>query len=167
MASKYNNKKTTIDVGKRYWEKVNIKSEDECWEWKAKATYSSGYGCAHFDFGNGLKLQGAHRISFYLTNGAIPHKLDILHSCDNKKCCNPKHLSAGTKNQNMKEAWDRGLVSLRPPSVKSHKITAEQVREIRKRHSGGESRSRLAREFGYSKSGMDHIISRRHWDHVK
>lgn len=40
----------------------------------------------------------------------MPPGLFVLHSCDNKRCVNPAHLSLGTCSQNAKEAVARGLV---------------------------------------------------------
>lgn len=33
---------------------------------------------------------------------------NVLHQCDNPKCCNPNHLRRGTRAQNMRECVARG-----------------------------------------------------------
>lgn len=82
-----------------------VNSSTECWEWKGLKG-SSGYG--HFKvFG---KFVGCHRYSYELHNGYIPEGMEVIHSCDNRICINPDHLSVGTHSQNMKEAKDRNRI---------------------------------------------------------
>jgi hypothetical protein len=56
----------------------------------------------------GEKLIRAHRLSYEIHYGKIPDGMLVLHSCDNKLCVNPSHLSCGDHSQNIKEAWERG-----------------------------------------------------------
>lgn len=46
---------------------------------------------------------------------------------------------------------------------KKHKVTAEQVREIRRRLAEGERPSRLAKEFGLSQGYVSNIKAGRTW----
>lgn len=76
-----------------------------CWPWTARK-HPAGYGETHI---RGVGSQGAHRVALML---ARPGELttdrpETLHSCDNKPCCNPAHLSAGTRSQNMTEYFAR------------------------------------------------------------
>ena len=52
------------------------------------------------------KIVYSHRIAYYLKIGKIPKKKPyILHKpeiCHNPSCCNPKHLKAGTQDENNK-----------------------------------------------------------------
>lgn len=87
----------------RFWEKVDIKSSDECWEWQAYRN-KKGYGC--FRLGG---VEQAHRVAYVITNGQISDgKPQINHSCDNRSCCNPAHLWAGTQLENMRDAKAKG-----------------------------------------------------------
>lgn len=89
----------------RFWKKVQ--KTDTCWIWTGAVT-TTGYGV--FQRGKrGEKLYKAHRFSYSLHKGDIPKRGLILHSCDNKKCVNPDHLSIGNHSKNLKEAWDRGM----------------------------------------------------------
>lgn len=46
------------------------------------------------------------------------------------------------------------------------KLTAEDVREIRRRIAGGEVKRRLAAEFGVTPTAIQAVASRRSWKHV-
>ena len=82
---------------KRFWEKVDIKGTGECWNWVA-AIDTSEYGAFKY---NGKKVN-SHRMAWFLTYGDFPDLL-VLHSCDNRKCCNPNHLFLGTYRDNVKD----------------------------------------------------------------
>lgn len=87
----------------RFWSKVIVAGPDECWEWVGRR-HKFGYGV--------FRLKDhpyrAHRIALMLkTQAIIPVGLLSLHSCDNRACCNPKHLRAGTGYDNMMDAITR------------------------------------------------------------
>jgi hypothetical protein len=153
----------------RLWSKVLKGGPDDCWTWQSPAI-SAGYGAIYWPTPSGLKAVGAHRAAYNLATMCWPLQgEDVMHSCDNKRCCNPRHLSVGTRNENMRQAHERGLIPKRDMVGENHplhKVTERQVIEIRARHRGGETRSTLAKEFGFTKSGMDHLIARRTWSHV-
>ena len=71
------------------------------------ATSTSGYGVLQKGR-RGEGLARAHRLSYEIHHGEIPEGKLILHSCDNKRCVNPDHLSVGDHSRNIKEAWERG-----------------------------------------------------------
>ena len=53
---------------------------------------SSGYGSIRI----GDRVVGAHRVAYEVYKGAIGKNLQVLHKCNNPKCCNPEHLYLGT-----------------------------------------------------------------------
>src|SRR4051812_13356235 len=81
----------------RFWEKVDIRSNDECWPWKA-CKNEHGYGL--FGVGN-KRLKTSNRVAYELAVGPIPDGLRICHKCDNPPCCNPRHLYPATQRHNM------------------------------------------------------------------
>lgn len=110
---------------KRFWDKVDIKSENDCWEWKAYRTKRSGYG----SFGIKYSVIAAHRVAWMLTNGEIPANLYVLHKCDNPPCVNPKHLFIGTQKDNMDDCASkkRNVQSKKTHCPSGHEYSGENL----------------------------------------
>jgi len=90
------------NMERRFWSKVDIRKLDECWNWKRSKR--GGYGKFWAD-----KEVGAHRYayeSYYKVK--IPKGKMVLHKCDNRACCNPKHLYLGNAQDNMNDLHARG-----------------------------------------------------------
>ena len=111
---------------KRFWDKVDVGLDDECWNWTAFKR--AGYGRFRF---NG-KIYDAHRFAWLLMNGEIPDGMVVLHSCDNPSCCNLKHLSLGTQKENVADCIEKGR---RASDKKTHcKYGHELVQKKRQRY---------------------------------
>ena len=151
----------------RFWEKVDRRSENECWLWTATRT-KFGYG----SFRVGSQSDGtrrkemAHRMAFMLATGQdIPPGKVVMHSCDNPQCVNPAHLSVGTYSENGKAAYDRQrrFSTVKPRAQHPRaKLTEEQVTYIK---TVGKSRTLrdLAKEFGVSDSTIDAVRRNVNW----
>ncbi len=101
-----------IPDAERFWSKV--KKTNDCWVWLASrkgGRCKRKYGA--FATGGRLQKQSwyAHRYSYFLFHGSIPEGLDIMHECDNGLCVNPKHLKAGTREENMADASRRDRIA--------------------------------------------------------
>ena len=86
-----------------FWKHVKRQAPGECWPWTGtKDRY--GYGNVKIENKNMI----ASRVAYRMVRGeAFDEKLHVLHSCDNRACCNPAHLHAGTHQQNMHEMAER------------------------------------------------------------
>jgi hypothetical protein len=78
-----------------FWKRVQFSSEG-CWLWTG-ATVNGNYGVVTYQ---GRQYR-THIIAFYLTIGVWPGDRNILHTCDNPRCCRPDHLIDGTHQDNM------------------------------------------------------------------
>jgi hypothetical protein len=94
----------TKSIRERYEEKiVNGSDLDDCWGWSG-ATSDFGYGT----LGIGVRQERAHRISWVMCHGPIPEDINVLHTCDNPPCSNPRHLFLGTQRDNTNDAISKG-----------------------------------------------------------
>lgn len=148
------------DPAERFWAKVD-KSGD-CWTWIA-ALNNKGYG----RFGVGRAVQLAHRVAWELTNGAIPHGLEVCHRCDNPACVRLEHLFLGTHAENMADARAKGRVPPPPirigSAVNTSRLDELQVHTILESPKSGAA---LARELGVNRSSVNRIRRGANWKHI-
>ena len=50
----------------------------------------------------------AHRLAWEMVYGPIPEGMQVLHRCDEPRCCNPGHLFLGTAAENMADMRRKG-----------------------------------------------------------
>lgn len=136
--------------------------DGDCLVW-TKHVNKSGYGSV---WHNG-KNRDVHRVSYELHHGEIPDGMRILHSCDNRPCINPDHLSPGTQKQNMDDMAMRGR-DKKVSGVTHHyaKLSPEIAAEIRRRYKPycrKNSSCALAREFGVSQMSVWALLKGETW----
>jgi len=165
------NKGHRKDPAERLWKKVDCLGENECWNWLGASTHN-GYGV----LGPNLKERRAHRLSWTLHYGEIPDGQLVLHSCDNRKCVNPKHLFLGTPLENTEDMYAKGREKNPGPSVvqygenvPSSKISTEEARQIRSLYHPYQRglTKYLAEKFGLSQVQIRVVATGRQWSHLK
>ena len=154
-----------------------------CWTHTMSAS-SSGYGQIMFSY----KSWNLHRLSYWIHNGC-PDLItsDVIeHSCDNKECSNPEHLTLGNHKSNCSA---ESLARVRPKKEKkevkegnwSHInqlgdqsgennqtaiLTWEKVREIRKKKEAGlkyGELKKMAEHYGIAYITIQKIVAGSLW----
>lgn len=153
---------TTKDI-LRFWSKVAVTANpDLCWEWQSSLMHK-GYGQFHFEG----KIKRTHRVAYEITHGSIPDGLHVLHTCDNRKCCNPAHLFLGTTQKNTQDMVNKGRQA-RGEKCARHILTSEKVEIILTRYENTDiTQQKLADEFEVSLSAISGILTGRRWKHIK
>ena len=136
-----------FSVAKRFWSKVDVKGEDECWQWTAYS--EGGYGRIRI----GAKTPPAHAVAYALANGRIPNGRQINHYCDNPPCVNPAHLYAGTQQQNVQDRVNAG----RSNRMTKTTYSDDTVRAIMAMLDGGATLSQASKRHGMSMSQISRI----------
>ncbi len=145
-----------------FCKKVRRQGPTACWPWLGK-TNNSGYGS--FSFRG--KIRGAHTVAYLLDNGDIPSGKCVCHTCDNRTCCNPRHLFLGTHSDNSRDSWNKGrnFYQVNPnarPKGEGHrnaKLSNKQAQEIRKLYNTGDYRQTdLGNIFGVSQRVVCKIV---------
>ena len=148
----------------RFWEKVDRRGKDDCWNWTAAILVgkNGGYGMFAAHGGRQGGYWRAHRYSYLLYYRFHPGKLCVLHTCDNRSCVNPRHLFLGDRAIN---AADMVLKNRqrRGESKPLAKLTEIIVRKIRKSTKGT---CALSRQFGVSPAAISRARNGLTWRHV-
>lgn len=147
----------------RFWR--DVEKTDGCWLWTGART-SDGYGSVRVEG----RMVGAHRVAYELAHGAMPTGTSVLHTCDVRSCVRPDHLFLGTQEDNVRDMVAKGRANLTGIRGERHhdaKLTADDVREIRRMHAAGEGGyMRLAKRFGVRRTSILKIVRRQTWKDV-
>ena len=136
----------------RLFDGIEYNPETFCWEW-IRCLDTIGYGRISI---NGT-IEGVHRVMYKYIYGNIPSDRPcILHRCDNRKCCNPMHLYAGTHQNNSDDMVNKNR-SCKGENHRDAKLTDKQVIEIR---ASKETQVVIAKRLNISEMTISHIKSR-------
>lgn len=133
-----------------------------CLEWQLGVDVA-GYGfteCALArKFGTGV----VHRLVFACAHGLLAPSPNVVirQTCNNRRCCNPVHMTETTRAEVIRET------SLRPIEgsgrILNSKLTLEQVINIR---SSRDPQTHLAKQYGVTPLTIHNIRKRKTWKHV-
>lgn len=161
----------------RFWMKVDVKEENECWEWLASKD-KDGYGYFTLESHGGDEQKGktilAHRYSLMLKlkNFDLPQEVLTRHTCDNRACVNPHHLVEGSAKENSQDMVERNRQTC---GEKHHsaKMTEDIAKKILEEYSADKqsgrlygSLERLALKYNLSKQGVYRLTSGQTWKHL-
>jgi hypothetical protein len=128
-------------------------NEDNCWLWQGSRYYTN-YGQTSW----GGKKYTAHQISYIIFNGLILEDQIVRHTCDNRRCVNPKHLILGTYHDNSIDMVKRNHQI-------HQKLTQEDVIEIKtalkKPYCG--IQKELAKKFNVKSNTISMIKTNKAW----
>lgn len=140
---------------------ARTKLAGDCWEWTGCSV--KGYGQVRV---NGQRFL-VHRLMYELHNGPIPDGTELCHACDNKLCCNPAHLEAGSHARNMADAATRKLIPKRQgEAAPNARLSLEDILDIRERRINGETVSSISSEYGVHSSHIYRICKKEAWKSV-
>lgn len=133
----------------------------DCWEWKTRI---SPFGYGQFATTEGKTWQ-AHRFSYQLYKGEIPKNMCVCHTCDNRRCVNPKHLWLGTRNDNIQDMIKKGRAYKADSEDNgSAKLSWANVNKIRELYKTGKFFYKdLGKKFNVCESTIKRIMNNWSW----
>lgn len=132
--------------------------DNACIEWPFSLT-PLGYGCINYKG----RTTSPHRLMCVWANGPKPRaRMEVAHSCGNRRCINPLHLRWATREDNQAERVIHGT-SNRGERQWMSKLTREGVHEIRRLSVGGMSSYQIAAQFNVHSRTIRDAIARRTW----
>lgn len=162
-------RKTTAE---RFWQKVDKRGEDDCWNWNGPVITNTSSLSPTKRGVLGIQTNGkqinkyAYRLSWELHFGEIPKGMFVCHKCDNPLCVNPKHLFLGTAKDNWDDMLNKGRAHYqRFTRVKTYRMSYQEKRFVEAqaiieyRHSGKTLRE-IGNIYGLSESAVSRIVNK-------
>jgi DNA-binding transcriptional regulator YiaG len=158
----------------RFWAKT--KREGACLVWTGALGKWDGYGIFRAyrpgrKLANGKRLSSgvtvrAHRFIYERVFGKLPRKIEVMHSCDNRRCVALQHLSPGSHQFNLLDAANKGRTPQGGRNGQA-KLTARQIKAIRRQRAAGLTQAEVAKRFRISQGHVSDIVTSKRWAHLK
>ena len=128
--------RTQVD---RFWNNVAVGLPGECWPWKL-SQHSNGYGQVGLRVDGKDRILKAHKVAWEIHNDKRLTLFErVAHSCDNKLCCNPHHVTVQSDRigeygvasaQARGEKHGNSRLTDRQVSIIKYRLNALTTREI-------------------------------------
>lgn len=147
----------------RFWRKVIKRGPDDCWIWVGT---SARYG----SFWDGERASSSHRFSL---EKKIGRKLKAgrwgefaLHTCDNKRCVNPRHLFVGSSLDNSRDMVRKGRKE-KGSDVYGAVLDERKVLKIRVKFATGRyTLPEMGKRFGVCAETIWWVVRGKCWKHI-
>jgi len=145
--------------------KMLKRETDQCVVWPYSKGGQMGYGRIYLPT---KQMDYTHRQSWKQRRGEIPYGLQVLHTCDNPPCFNPRHLFLGTCKDNAEDAANkkRTCIGEKNAMSKLSELEVLSIRELYHHGVRGLGQIEMARKFGVTKITIRKIIKRITWRHI-
>lgn len=127
--------------------------KDACWPWKGAL---AGNQRPYFTV-DGKKILAYRLVRELVTGIALQSNTIERHTCDNPRCCNPRHLIEGTHQDNMNDMKGR----------ERHGLPHHVVKAIRRLLEAGRKQQEIADLYGVSRETISAIATNRVYEHVE
>lgn len=146
--------------GKKSYRKIGGKN-------LSQKTKSNGYKEVNLAVETGVgKMCYVHRAVFFSFNPDADNSLQINHKNLIKSDNRLENLELVTQSENMIHAYRNGAINRRLGIICTHKLTIEQVKEIRKMYEEKKDLVRIKNKFNIGKSQIQRIVKRQSWVNV-
>ena len=142
---------------RHFWERVAIE-EHGCWLWTGPVS-TNGYGQVN----NLGRPTTPHRAVWVALHGDPGPHLFVMHTCDNRMCVRPSHLSLGTPADNTADCVRKRRHAYGERNG-HHKLTRAQATQILALRWQGHTFVEIARMFGVAKATPQDICAGRSWN---
>jgi len=144
--------------------------EGDCLLWQG---YCAPKGVPQMSDGETRRSISARRWLYQQMVGRVPDGKQVCVTCGNRLCLAREHMKPLTQREKMNLAASRGACS-RPDATVNRtlakrrraKLTAEQVRSIRRRIASGEAYWRIASDVGVCTAHIGQIAVNKRWREV-
>ena len=135
---------------------VRSPAPDGCWLWPGLSADASGRPLVTH---RGTRLSVA-RLILRDATGRDPSRAEVVaHKCGDTRCCRPDHLEWRTVRSIR-------LAAIHAGRHRKCKLTADDVRAIRRRLAEGELQRVIAADYAVGPMTISNIATRRQWGHV-
>jgi hypothetical protein len=151
-------------IKERFWRRVDVRGENECWLWTGSLD-KDGYGKFAYYRLSKVRHVRAHWFSYRVSVGRVPKGLSICHTCDVPTCCNPAHLWIGTNTENTSDRNQKSRQA-RGSRDGNARLSEIDIPIIRRLLSEGLTCRRIGQIFGVAENTIGHIKRGETWRHI-